>query len=159
MTGQVKPAWWELRIPMRIFLPLLFLDLTHMGIAFFIFNLTNQLIVHFDVSPEIFSWPQAASYLLSTLNCVLLPSLRAFVTQKQLLGIYIITSFVGTILLTAAMWTQMFSLWIPGSLLLLGIGFGGATAIVNSVYASRCTSTECVPKVFAISTFASGLIQ
>ncbi len=165
---------------------------------FFIYNLTSQLVTHFGVSAETFSWPLSCSCacacvtcslrdqknsryilsfslflrarartddrslhtdLLSSLNCIFLPSFRTFLSERQLLLLYFLISLVGTLLLIVAMFTRLFSLFAAGSLLYLGIAEGGISSLENSIYSSRCTHTPCVPKVFATTTFASGILQ
>ena len=97
--------------------------------------------------------------LLSSLNCIFLPSFRTFLSERQLLLLYFLISLVGTLLLIVAMFTRLFSLYATGVLLYLGIAEGGVSSLKSSLYSSRCTHTPCVPKVFATTTFASGILQ
>ena len=97
--------------------------------------------------------------LISSANCIFMPSFRAFVSERQLFFIYFMISLVGVVFLTAAIFSRSFSCWVVGSLVYLGISEGGIDSIKSSMYASRCTFTPCIPKIFSLSSFAIGILQ
>ena len=80
--------WYELRIPMRVFLPIVFLIMSITAMFFFVYNLTFQLQERFQASSDTFAWSAGGIYLISAVNNLFIPVWRTIMKTKDLLRIY-----------------------------------------------------------------------
>ena len=89
MTPPMKLAkWYELRIPMHVFLPIVFFQMAQTGYKFFIYNLATQIRNYFQASDDMMAWSEGAFYLIGATSQLLIPIWRTRMKTENLIRVF-----------------------------------------------------------------------
>ena len=80
-----KAKWWELRIPMHVFLPIIVWEMLNMSMLFFATTLLLEIEQHFAVHRDVLAWGASSVSLLNCVSGMFIPVGTTLFRKKNLL--------------------------------------------------------------------------